>query len=157
MRSIINLIMKLPLLKNISADLVYKLVWYAVIGVITFGITNICLYIFRKMLVWADLPSIALSYILAVICHFILHNIITFKESKEPLKHRLSGHLVVSIIIYFIGVGVTTIVIKFIIDNSIIATGCSTALTLLLGYTMLNRYVYKTNKFTQVGTTDDNH
>jgi len=71
------------------------------------------------------------------------------RSATEPFKHRLGGHIIVSVINYFIGVGVTTAVIKFIVDNNIIATGCSTAVTLLLGYTMLNRFVYKTYKTPQ--------
>jgi len=157
MRRIVNLIMKLLPLKNIPVDTMYKLVWYAIIGVITFVIANVCLYIFRRLLIWADVLSIALSYVLAVICHFMLHNIITFKDSTEPFKRRLSGHLIVSIINYFIGVGVTAAVIKFIVDNNIIATGCSTAVTLLLGYTMLNKFVYNTYRSMQEDGINDNH
>jgi len=149
MRFIVSLLVKFPLLRNISADSAYKLVWYTIIGVITFVITNVCLYIFRRMLVWADVASVAFSYALATVCHFLLHNTITFKGSIEPLRHRLGGHLIVSAINYFIGVGVTTSVIKFVIDSNIIATGFSTAVTLLLGYTMLNRFVYKLHKTAQ--------
>jgi putative flippase GtrA len=146
---IINLLLKFPVFRNTPADSVYKIVWYAIIGSITFVISNVCLYVFRRLLAWADVPSVALSYALTTICHFVLHNTITFKGSSEPFKHRLGGHLTVSVINYFIGVGVTTAVIKFIVDNNIIATGCSTAVTLLLGYTMLNRFVYKTYKTAQ--------
>ena len=157
MRRIVNLLMKFPPLRNIPNDSVYKLVWYAIIGVITFVIANVCLYVFRKMLFLADVPSIALSYALATVCHFLLHNTITFKGSNEPIKKRLGGHLIVSIVNYFIGVGVTTVVIKLVIDNNIIATGCSTAVTLLLGYAMLNRFVYKTYKTAQRDKSNDNH
>jgi len=157
MRRIINLLIKFPLLKNISADSMYKFVWYAIIGAITFIIVNVCLYIFRRSLVWADVPSIALSYVIAVICHFLLNNRITFKMSNESFRHRLGGHIIISVINYFIGVGITAAVIKIIIDSNIIATGCSTAVTMLLGYTMLNRFVYKTYKTTQEGKTDDNN
>jgi putative flippase GtrA len=115
----INLLLKFPLLKNISVNSVHKLVWYAIIGAITFVITNMCLYVFRRLLVWADVPSIAFSYIFAVVCHFLLHNIVTFKDSTEPFKRRLGGHLTVSVFNYFIGVGVATAVIKYVIDNNI--------------------------------------
>jgi putative flippase GtrA len=142
MRHIVNLFLKLPI-KYISADSVYRIVWYAIIGAITFVITNICLYVFRKLLVWADIPSVAFSYALVTACHFLLHNVITFKGSTEPLRNRLGGHLIVSVINYFIGVGITTAVIKFIVDSNIIATASSTAVTLLFGYTILNKFVYK--------------
>ena len=114
-------------------------------------------YVFRRLLVWADVPSIAFSYIIAVVCHFLLHNIITFKDSTEPFKRRLGGHLIVAVINYFIGVGVTTAVIKFIVDNNIVATGCSTAVTMLFGFMMLNRFVYKTHKTAQEYKANDNH
>ena len=42
---IINLLLKFPPLRNIPADSAYKIVWYAIIGVITFIITNVCLYV----------------------------------------------------------------------------------------------------------------
>jgi len=154
---IVNLIVRFPPLRNIPADSVYKLVWYAIIGVITFVIANVCLYIFRRVLFLADVPSIALSYALTMVCHFLLHNTITFKESNEPIKNRLGGHLIVSIVNYFIGVGVTAVIIKFVVDNNIIATGCSIMVTLLLGYAMLNRFVYKTYKTAQGDKANDNH
>jgi putative flippase GtrA len=135
----------------------YKIVWYAIIGLITFVITNVCLYIFRRLFLLEDVLSVAFSYALGTACHFLLHNIITFKESTEPFKRRLGGHLTVAVINYFIGVGITTAVIKFIIDSNIVATSCSTAVTLLLGYTMLNRFVYKTYKIMQECKANDNH
>jgi len=156
MQRIINSLLKFPLLKNISADSMYKFIWYIIIGAITFTITNICLYIFRRLLVWADVQSIALSYILAVTCHFLLNNTITFRESNESFRHRLGGHIIISVINYFIGVGVATVVIKLIIDSNIIATICSTAVTLLIGYTVLNRFVYKTYKTAQEDKANDN-
>jgi len=149
-RCVINLLLKFPLLKSLSADSVYKLVWYTVIGAITFVITNVGLYVFRRRLVWSDVLSVASSYALATICHFLFHNAITFRRSNEPLSRRLGGHMIVSVINYLIGVVVTTSVIRFVIDNNIIAAGCSTAVTMVLGYTMLNRFVYKTHKATQV-------
>jgi hypothetical protein len=97
---IISLFLKLQPLRNIPADSAQKLVW-------------------------TDVPSIAFSYVLAIVCH------------------------------YFIGVGVTTAIIKCVIDSNIIATGGSTVVTLLLWYTMLNRFVYKTNKIRY--QADDNH
>jgi len=154
---IINLLLKFPVLRNTPSDSVYKIVWYTIIGAITFVITNMCLYVFRRLLVWADVPSIAFSYILAVVCHFLLHNMITFKDSIEPFKRRLGGHLIVSVINYFVGVGVTAATIKYVIDNNIIATGCSTAITFLLGYMMLNRFVYKTYNTPQEYKPNDNY
>jgi putative flippase GtrA len=145
----INLLIKFRPLNNISPDSIYKLVWYTIIGAITFVIVNVCLYVFRRLLGWPDVLSVAFSYGLTTVCHFLLHNTITFKGSTEPFKLRLGGHIIVSVINYFIGVGVTTAVIKYVIDNNIIATGCSTAVTLLLGYTMLNRFVYRTYKTVQ--------
>jgi len=154
---IINLLFKLPVLRNTSVDSVYKIVWYTIIGSITFVISNVCLYVFRRLLVWADVPSVAFSYAFATVCHFLLHNTITFKGSTEPFKRRLGGHLTVAVINYFIGVVVTTAVIRFIVDNNIVATGCSTAVTLLFGFTMLNRFVYKTHKTAQAHNANDNH
>jgi putative flippase GtrA len=157
MQYIVNSLLKFPLLKNISADSMHRYVWYTIIGAITFVISNVCLYIFRRLLVWADVPSVAFSYALTTVCHFLLHNAITFRGSTEPLRHRLGGHLTVSVINYFIGVGVTTAIIKFVVDNNIIASGCSTAVTLFLGYTMLTRFVYKPHKAVQEYKANDNY
>ena len=157
MKCIINLLLKFPLLKNTSADSLYRYIWYTIIGAITFVITNVCLYISRRLLVWADILSVVSSYTFSTVCHFLLHNAITFKSSTEPLRSRLSGHLTVSVINYFIGVGVTTVTIKFIVDNNIIATCFSTAVTLFLGYKMLTRFVYKLHNTAKEYKTDDNN
>jgi putative flippase GtrA len=157
MQYIVNFLLKFPLLRNISADSMYRYVWYTIIGAITFVVTNAFLYVYRRLLVWADVPSVAFSYALATICHFLLHNAITFKGSTESLRHRLGGHLTVSVINYFIGVGVTTAVIKVVFDNNIIASGCSTVVTLFLGYAMLTRFVYKLHKTGQEYKANGNY
>lgn len=116
---------------------------YVCIGGLTYMLTNLALYVFRRIFHMPDGPSVMVSYALVTVCHFLMHNFITFKGSKAPLRDKLGGHLIVSVINYVIGVSIVTFVIRYIADNNIIATACSTAVTFLLGFTLLDRFVYQ--------------
>ncbi len=129
----------------IKGETMRKLGMYSFIGLLTFLVTNILLYVFREILQIPDGISVMIAYAIAALFHFWFHNNLTFKESRESLGNKLKGHMLVSILNYFIGTAVATEGIKFISDNSIVATALSTAVTYLLGFVMLNRFVYKLN------------
>jgi putative flippase GtrA len=57
----------------------------------------------------------------------------------------MRGHLAVAVLNYFIGVAISTAMLKYIVDNHIVATVCSTAATFLFGFVLLDRFVYKMN------------
>ena len=116
---------------------------YSFIGLLTFLVTNILLYIFREIFKVSDGMSVMVAYAIAALSHFGLHNNLTFKESRESLGNKLKGHMLVSVFNYFIGTAAATAAIRYISDNSIVATAFSTAVTYFLGFVMLDRFVYK--------------
>ncbi len=116
---------------------------YSFIGLLTFLVTNILLYIFREIFKVSDGMSVMVAYAIAALFHFGLHNNLTFKESRESLGNKLKGHMLVSVFNYFIGTAAATAAIRYISDNSIVATAFSTAVTYFLGFVMLDRFVYK--------------
>lgn len=122
---------------------VRKLIWYIIIGAVTYAINNLLLLLFRRTCRMDDIIAVALSFLLTNVCHFWLHNKITFRNSRERLKKKLTGHAMVSVINYFIGVAITTFVLRYIVDSNLFATACATATTFLVGFVLLNRFVYK--------------
>lgn len=134
---------KLPLMDKVKDTTLHQWLWYTLIGAITFVVTNMLLFIFRRLLALPDVLSVMISYALMTVCHFILHNNLTFRKSMVPLRNKLSGHLAVSLINYFVGVTITMLILKVFIDSNLIATAISTSVTLVLGFTLLNRFVYK--------------
>lgn len=122
---------------------VRKLIWYIIIGAVTYAINNLLLLLFRRTCHMEDIVAVALSFLLTSVCHFLLHNKITFRSSRERLRKKLTGHIMVSVINYFIGVAITTFVLRYIVDSNLFATACSTASTFLIGFVLLNRFVYK--------------
>lgn len=122
---------------------IQKLVWYVIIGVVTYVINNLLLLLFRRVFLVRDIFAVALSFLLTSVCHFFLHNGITFRKSAETLQKKLAGHAVVTVINYFVGVTTATLVLRYIADSNLFATACSTAVTFVMGFTLLNRFVYK--------------
>lgn len=122
---------------------VWKLIWYIIIGVITYVINNLLLLLFRRTCHMEDIIAVAFSFLLTSVCHFLLHNKITFRNSRERLRKKLAGHAMVSVINYFIGVAIATLVLRYIVDSNLFATACSTAATFLIGFVLLNRFVYR--------------
>ena len=122
---------------------VRKFTWYIIIGAITYVINNLFLLLFRQIYHMEDIFAVALSFFLTSVCHFLLHNKITFRDSKEKLRKKMTGHAMVSVANYFIGVAVATFVLRYIMDSNLFATACSTAATFLIGFVLLNRFVYK--------------
>ncbi len=142
MERFMDALLRLPFLNRMEREEAVKLIWYTVIGVITYGINNILLFTFRRV-IRQDVISVALSFFLTNMCHFVLHNKITFKQSAESTQRKIMGYLAVVIVNYAAGVTVTTLILKFVIDNNFIATACSSGTTLLIGYFLLNNFVYK--------------
>ena len=130
------------MLNRIPAKTIGKLIWYFAVGVLMLILTNVLLYICRGLLQWPDVPSVAAAFALTTVLHFLIHNSVTFKDSKNPLARRLNGHLLVSVMNYFIGVAATTVVLKFVIDSNLIATVFSAAVTFFIGFVLLDRFVY---------------
>lgn len=143
MWQLVRFLHKLPLVDKIKTATLYQWLWYTLIGAITFAVTNALLFVFRRLLALPDVLSVMISYAIMTVCHFLLHNNLTFRQSEVPLRNKLSGHLVVSIVNYFVGVAITAFVLKCFIDSNLIATAISTSVTFLLGFTLLNRFVYK--------------
>lgn len=120
-----------------------KMVLYLCIGGFTYLLTNLLMYVLRRILCLPDSLAVMISYALVTVCHFLLHNFITFKGSQASLREKLGGHLLVSFINYVIGVIIAIFVIRCLADNHMIATACSTSVTFLLGFTLLDRFVYQ--------------
>lgn len=130
------------LLRN-RKDEIQKLFWYIIIGVVTYIINNLFLVLFRRVFQIKDIIAVALSFLLTSICHFFLHNGITFRKSGESMKKKATGHAAVTFINYFVGVTITTFILRHVADNNLFATACSTGVTFVLGYVLLNRFVYR--------------
>ena len=121
-----------------------QLLWYIVIGILTYLLNNFLLFIFRKKIFLGDSASVMLAFLITALCHFILHNTITFRKSTRNFKAKFTGHAIVTVLNYFAGSATAVLVLKFIIDSNWIATACSTFVTFCLGYGLFSKFVYKT-------------
>ncbi len=123
-----------------------RLLWYIIIGFLTYFLNNFLLFTFRDSGYFSDFEAVALAFLITSICHFILHNTITFRKSKRNFSTKLIGHAIVTMLNYLAGVATAAFTLKFICNNNWAATACSTAVTFVLGYTLFNRVVYRTSK-----------
>jgi len=143
MQRLIDWALRLPVLNRMEREEAVKLAWYIVIGGVTYIINNVLLFLFRRKMGLEDTASVALSYLLTTVCHFFLHNTLTFRKSRESLRRKCLGHFVVSAINYVMGVTAAAFVLGYVYDSNLLATACSTAVTFLAGYFLLNKFVYK--------------
>ena len=127
-------------------DRAYRLFWYIVIGFLTYALNNYLLFTFRGTNKFSDTVSVAMAFFITSLCHFVLHNTITFRKSSQSFRKKFLGHLTVVIINYIAGVTTAALTLKYIWDNNFFATACSTAVTFTLGYGLFNKFVYKTDR-----------
>ena len=122
---------------------VVRISWYVIIGIFTYFLNNFLLFRFRASEKFSDTVSVALSFLITSICHFILHNTITFRKSRIRLSAKFIGHVAVTVLNYFAGVMTAALTLWLICDNNWIATALSTVVTFVLGYGLFNRFVYR--------------
>jgi putative flippase GtrA len=146
MKQIMIIASKLPIIRALPEKTIEKLFLYVVIGMLTLFINFGFLYFFRQVVKFLDLVAVMLSFAFTAMCHFLLHNAITFRKSTEAFGHKITGHLLVSVFNYFIGVSVAMLVIRFVCDSNLLAAVCSAAVTFIVGFVSLHRLVYKTHK-----------
>ena len=127
-----------------NRESIMRLSWYVIIGILTYFLNNFLLFRFRASGKFSDTVSVALSFLITAICHFILHNTITFRKSRRRFSEKFIGHAAVTVLNYFAGVITAALTLRFICNNNWVATACSTAVTFILGYSLFNRFVYRT-------------
>ena len=127
-----------------NRESIIRLSWYIIIGILTYFLNNFLLFTFRASGKFSDTVSVAFSFLITSLCHFILHNAITFRKSRRKFGAKFIGHVAVTVLNYFAGVITAALTLRFVCDNNWLATAFSTAVTFILGYSLFNRFVYRT-------------
>jgi putative flippase GtrA len=116
---------------------------YLLVGAVTFVTYYIALAFFYTLLGVRYEISIACAYTITVALHFMLNRQYTF----EAMSGRLSVHglkyAVVAFVNYLVQLGVVYISLEFLSLNFYVATFLGVLATLVLGYTLLGRWVFQ--------------
>lgn len=134
---------RLPIINRLDKTQLYKIVCYLFIGGVVYIANTAALTVTRRAFYLSDVAAITVSFILATVLHFVLHNFITFKNSTRALLSRMVGHFSIACLNYVIALAVSYTVINYIYDSNILATAASTGTTMVIGFLLLNRLYTK--------------
>lgn len=116
---------------------------YITIGGITFLAYTFGLYIAYTIFGLPYPIAVALSYVCATAIHFFANRSFTFSAQKMSPKNQLIPYLSVAFLNYLIQIFTIYLLFVKCSFNFYVSTFISILVTILIGYTLLDKWVFK--------------
>lgn len=120
-----------------------KILTYLTVGGVAFLLYFIVLWILFD-LIGVHYPfAVTLSYLISSTFHFFSHRAFTFEIKSKKYKSQLMYYCIVAAVNYFIQLVTIKVLYEYININIYISAFFGILLSLLVGYTLLNNWVFK--------------
>jgi len=90
--------------------------------------------------------AVTLSYLISSVFHFLSHRAFTFQIKSDKYRRQFIYYFFVAALNYFIQLGTIKVLYEYIKFNIYISAFLGILLSLVVGYTLLNNWVFKEAK-----------
>jgi putative flippase GtrA len=122
-----------------------KFIIFLIIGIVTFAIYYLLLWIFYEEAKLYYMFAVGCSYLIAVSFHFISNKILTFKN-KENIKNQIWKYILLSIFNFFMQILIIKYLFEILSINFYLSALCGLIATMFSGFTIMKLSVFKESK-----------
>lgn len=122
--------------------LTYDFYKFLIIGLLTFGIYYFFLWVTFGNLKLQYILSVSISYLLAILFHFVTNKIFTFKNNSK-FGRQLFKYLFLAIINYFLQVVIIIGLCEFVNLNFYFSAFFASLITMVNGFLTMKLWVFR--------------
>jgi len=130
----------------IHGDLFKRLFKFGIVGGTIFIINTSLIWFVRRILGFEGFLSIWSVFAIVAICHFLLNNYFAFNDTNELFKKRVLRYIIFLFLSTLMNSLIVNSFLTYVIDNVLYATIVTTAIMLLVNFTILNKFVFPKSK-----------
>ena len=130
----------------LRGDLFKRLFRFAIVGGTIFIINTSLIWFVRRVLGFEGFVSIWSVYLIVTVCHFLLNNYFAFKDSDTLFKKRILRYIIFLFISTLMNSLIVNTFLTYVMDNVLYATIVTTAVMLLVNFSILNKFVFPKSK-----------
>jgi putative flippase GtrA len=123
-----------------------QLAKFVIVGGVTFGINFFFFHLFYGLLHWDYRIAVSLSYVITVVCHFMLHRIFTFSAAEQEIAHNAGRYLLMLALNYGITLSVIWLSVEVVRLSPYIGVVASTGATASTSFLVMKYFVFKARK-----------
>ena len=113
------------------------------VGFLTFFINLGFFHFFYASLAFNYKIAITISYVISVICHFMLHRFFTFKNREQAVAHHLVKYGVMLALNYGITLGAMWMTINILVLSPYFGLVFATAITAVTSFFTMKYFVFR--------------
>ena len=129
-----------------SRDNTKRFIRFLLVGVTAFIIYTLTLWLLKRVLGVNTPVSVTIAFGITITYHFLLSNFFTFNNSDADYKKRILGYIAVVACNYAINIVIVSTILNIVIDNVLVASATSTAITMFFNFFVLSRIVFSDSK-----------
>ena len=130
----------------LRGDLFKRLIRFGIVGGTIFIINTSLIWVVRRVFGFEGFFSIWSVFLIVTVCHFLLNNFFAFKDSNELFKKRIFRYIIFLFFSTLMNSLIVNSFLTYVMDNVLYATVVTTAIMLLINFTILNKFVFPKSK-----------
>ena len=123
-------------------DLFKRFARFVLVGGTIFIINTSLIWVVRRVLGFEGFFSIWGVFLVVTVCHFLLNNYFAFKDSNILCKRRIFRYIIFLLFSTLMNSLIVNSFLTYVIDNVLYATVVTTAVMLLINFSVLNKFVF---------------
>ena len=123
-------------------DLFKRFVRFGLVGGTIFIINTSLIWVVRRVLGFEGFLSIWGVFLIVTVCHFLLNNYFAFKDSNALYKKRILRYIIFLFFSTLMNSLIVNSFLTYVVDNVLYATVVTTAVMLLINFSVLNKFVF---------------
>lgn len=125
-----------------------QLIIFAVVGLLTFGINFGSFHFFYAIAQLDYKLAASIAYVIALICHFLLHRTFTFRAAEQKVANSMWKYLLMLGLNYTVLFIVMWFCVDVINSSPYIGLIASTGVTAFISFFMMKFFVFNLDKTT---------
>ena len=120
-----------------------KKIKYLVVGLITLFIYYVLLYVLKDLIGFNYVVAILISYLFAVISHFLLNRKFTFKLKSKITSSQIFKYFLIALFNYIIQIITLFLLYDLLNFYFYFSWIIGILLTIVIGYTLIEKFIFK--------------
>jgi len=129
----------------LRGDLFKRLIRFGLVGGTIFIINTSLIWFVRRVLGFEGFISIWSVFLIVAVCHFLFNNYFAFRDSNVLFKKRVLRYIIFLFVSTLMNSLIVNSFLTYVIDNVLYATVVTTAIMLLINFSILNKFVFPKN------------
>jgi len=119
---------------------------FVLVGITTSGVNLTNVYIFYGLLQWDYRLAITIAYIVAVLCHFLLHRVFTFRAGNQQIINNAGKYSLMLLVNYGITLTAVLIAVEILGSSPYFGVIGAVGITAFTSFFLMKYFVFQTKK-----------